>query len=326
MLLLLLLALWPLSFYRQPRIMFWYRTTRLTLAITPGAFTISFLPANREHVSLSPSVTAWDPAVVDERPYPDVFRPRTLAQTEHDAQDQILRDPANSKQPLFNRFGLLLASGKNEADFEFMPNADALLARIQLWPLPLLLLPLFLWLCLRAVRNRARSITAHCLSCGYDLRASPDRCPECGRPIPASPGLSPQTRAGLKARFQLPSRTRARFRKNVPRFSLGLILLVLATRPVPARPVRIAPIADASAFLLAHAPPPTGATGHFTIVYDLSDLHLSKSSADLVFLETPEISPHGDAEFDGPYLYANLDAAGHRIIINHLTQLRSNRR
>jgi hypothetical protein len=53
----------------------------------------------------------------------------------------------------------------------------------------LLMLPA-VWLIQRRKANRARRLNL-CATCGYDLRASPDRCPECGAP----PGVPPHNPA-----------------------------------------------------------------------------------------------------------------------------------
>jgi hypothetical protein len=58
---------------------------------------------------------------------------------------------------------------------------------IPLWSIALVLglLPLYgIASHLRKMRGRQRWDLGHCVQCGYDLRATPDRCPECGT-IPA---------------------------------------------------------------------------------------------------------------------------------------------
>jgi hypothetical protein len=43
-----------------------------------------------------------------------------------------------------------------------------------------LLLPMGLWAGI-GWRQRRRVVAGHCINCGYDLRATPEKCPECGR-------------------------------------------------------------------------------------------------------------------------------------------------
>jgi len=77
--------------------------------------------------------------------------------------------------------------------YQARPNAQSLRHQLLIpWPVPVLMLSILPSLLLRSlVRSRRRRLRlSHnlCPSCGYDLRASPEKCPECGAiPISAVP-------------------------------------------------------------------------------------------------------------------------------------------
>lgn len=79
---------------------------------------------------------------------------------------------------------------------EFPGNADTppRCLRVIVFPhwLPpcLVLLPFGLLVRKHARRLERADNTGHCESCGYDLRATPQRCPECGR-VPAARSAVP---------------------------------------------------------------------------------------------------------------------------------------
>ena len=108
-------------------------------------------------------------------------------------------------------------------------------------------------------------------------------------------------------------------------------------RPIPAPRFRIAPIADSEAFLQSHLTPQASPADPFPILYDLSDFYPPTTRPpdldsrdleprpELDFLKEPALASHGSIELHRPYLFASFDAQGHRLLIQHLNQIRSNK-
>lgn len=83
------------------------------------------------------------------------------------------------------RFGRGPSIG-TDATGHLMMGSESIAVAIPLWfPLASSLILPGRWCLgrLRARRDGCRRRAGHCIGCGYDLRASPQRCPECGRVV-----------------------------------------------------------------------------------------------------------------------------------------------
>lgn len=93
------------------------------------------------------------------------------------------RDRASLTTPSFNRFGfglhLVKTIGRPTGNWRFGDHALTILFLLY-WLVALVTAIPPLLFVRRLLRRRSLERRGCCRTCGYDLRASPERCPECG--------------------------------------------------------------------------------------------------------------------------------------------------
>ena len=106
-------------------------------------------------------------------------------------------------------------------DVQFIEPADGLFVIVPYWALALLAAVLPLASVPALLRRSSRHHDIHlCHSCGYDLRATPDRCPECGT-VPTGKLVGPTAQTSPEFYYPTPKASKPR------RFGFLLCLLAI---------------------------------------------------------------------------------------------------
>jgi hypothetical protein len=115
--------------------------------------------------------------------YAGHMRQRTLHERVDPPAYPIVAQPAET---MLERFGFEVYFGGRLPAGWYMSSPPRWSITLPYWAVSLATAAMPLTALVSVALRRGRSMRGLCPSCGYDLRATPDRCPECGTPASIS--------------------------------------------------------------------------------------------------------------------------------------------